>query len=87
MMYYTVRTQVRTLSCMLERGTDMSTKDNDGLMPVDLAKQNNHQEAHQLLFRVSKSTLLVRQASLVTARQPGNIPRAYMLKKICLSAN
>lgn len=45
---------------MMERGVDMSTKDNDGLKPMDLARENNHEEAYQLLFKVTKANLLVR---------------------------
>lgn len=51
--------QVDTLSCLVERGVDISTKDNDGLKPVDLARDNNQEEAFKLLFRVMKSNLLV----------------------------
>lgn len=39
---------------------DLSTKDNEGLKPVDLAKENNHEEAYQLLFKVARPSLLVR---------------------------
>ena len=45
---------------MMQRGVDIGVTDNDGLKPVDLAKENNHTEAYQLLFRVTKSRLLVR---------------------------
>lgn len=51
--------QVDTLSCLVERGVDINTKDNDGLKPVDLARDNSHEEAFKLLFKVTKSSLLV----------------------------
>ena len=53
---------------MMDRGVDVATKDYDGLKPVDLAKQNNHEEAYQLLFRVAKSSLLVRLCRLGRGR-------------------
>ncbi len=43
----------------MECGMDINAKDNEGLKPVDLAKENNHQDAYQLLFRVTKPKLLV----------------------------
>jgi len=55
-----VAMQVATLSSMMERGVNMNTKDNDGLLPLDLAKENSHEEAYQLLFKVARSNLLVR---------------------------
>ena len=51
--------QISTLSCLVQRGVDVTTKDNEGLKPVDLAKQNNHEEAYELLFRVTNPKLLV----------------------------
>ena len=53
--------QVKTLTYLMEHGVDVNTKDNEGLKPVDLAKENNHQEAYQLLFKVARPKLLVRQ--------------------------
>lgn len=45
---------------------DISTKDNDGLKPVDLARENNQEEAFKLLFRVMKSSILVSASLHVT---------------------
>ena len=39
---------------------DIATVDNDGLKPMDLARDNNHDDAFKLLFRVMKSKILVR---------------------------
>ncbi len=56
---HTCALQVSTLSCLVQRGVDVTTKDNDGLKPADLARENNHEEAYELLFRVMKPKLLV----------------------------
>ena len=39
----------------------MLAPDNEGLKPVDLARDNNHEDAYKLLFKVTKSKLLVRR--------------------------
>jgi len=39
---------------------EVNSKDNEGLKPVDLAKENNHQEAYELLFRTARPKIMVK---------------------------
>ena len=51
--------QVNTLVHLMKRGVDMTTKDNDGLTPLDIAKENRNEECIRLLFKAQKLEILV----------------------------
>ena len=48
-----------TISLLLTRGVDIFTVDNEGYMPIDLAKDNDHDECARLLFHAKTTNLLV----------------------------
>ena len=48
-----------TISLLLNRGVDIFTLDNEGYMPIDLAKDNDHEECTRLLFHAKTTSLLV----------------------------
>ena len=50
----------------MKRGVDMNTRDNDGLTPLDIAKENRNEECIRLLFKAQKPEILVRQQTNCT---------------------
>ena len=44
---------------LMKRGVDMTSKDNDGLTPLDIAKENRNEECIRLLFKAQKPEILV----------------------------
>ena len=56
--------QVNALMHLMKRGVDMNSKDNDGLTPLDIAKENRSEECMRLLFKAQKPEILVSQGSV-----------------------
>ena len=51
--------QVNTLTALIQRGVPTHQEDYEGLKPLDLAKDNQHNECVQLLFKTISPSLLV----------------------------
>ena len=51
--------QVNTLTALIQRGAPTHQEDYEGLKPLDLAKDNQHNECIQLLFKTISPSLLV----------------------------
>ena len=53
----------------------MTSKDNDGLTPLDIAKENRNEECIRLLFKAQKPEILVSGISNVQTHLIGQAPR------------
>jgi len=51
--------QAVALSTLIRWGVDVTVEDYEGLRPLDLARDNDHTECAQLLFKVIQPNLLV----------------------------
>lgn len=51
--------QVGSISVLLRYGVDTYSEDLDGLKPIDLAKDNKHDECVKILFKALAPTILV----------------------------
>ena len=56
--------QVNAPRALIQRGAPTHQEDYEGLRPLDLAKENQHDECVQLLFKNVNPTILVRRARL-----------------------
>lgn len=43
----------------MKKGVDMTSKDNEGLTPLDIAKENRNEECIRVLFKAQKPEILV----------------------------
>lgn len=57
MLYATV--QLDALRYFINKDVDMATEDYDGMKPLDLARDNNHDECVKALFKTVKTNILV----------------------------
>ena len=43
----------------MKKGVDMNSTDNEGLTPLDIAKENRNEDCIRLLFKAKKPEILV----------------------------
>ena len=58
-VYANALLQVNTLLHLMKKGVDMTSKDDEGLTPLDIAKENRNEECIRLLFKAQKPEVLV----------------------------
>lgn len=52
--------QIEALELLVNKGADISIIDNEGLTPLDVAKENQQDECVEMLFKITQPVFTVR---------------------------